>query len=440
MDEWSDLCDRMVEVDADARASYETRLAAIAGARHYFEPGTPTGDATRDTQAAAAALFAERAINSIVGLEVAVQESLDGIGKGLACHEIDWQWDGSAVVPRRLDWVHARRFRWDKSTWDLRLVDNGETVDLEGEALQPDGWIVHCPKTVAGYPTRIGVMRAVAWPYLFRRWAMQFWVQGAESYAWPFLYAEVPRGATREVRAEALAGLETMSQERRGVAETGTAFKLLETTVKDGGTWDGLFRALGGEIKKAILGMTDLNEPSRIGAYAAVEIRRGTTVDARIAMDERALSTTWTQQLLEPMIRFNAHLFGGVVPPIPRIRWSVAAQRKEIPAHLLAYASEDEIRASIDLDPRPAAEELAPAGDVQAAALNGAQVSSLQGLLAAIAEGTLAPTAATVAIRNAFPTIAQEDAEAMVAAQAALPRPVDPAAVLAAAPEPEVQT
>lgn len=428
MDEWADLCDRMVEVDADARASYETRLAAIAGARMFFEPGTPTGDAERDRHSASAVAFVERAINGIVGLEVAVQESLDGIGKGLAAHEIEWVWDGHAVVPKALAWVHARRFRWDRDTWELRLVDNGERALAQGEPLQKDGWIIHTPKTVAGYPTRIGVMRAVAWPYLFRRWAMQFWVTGAESYAWPFLWAEVPRGATSDVRAEALAGLETMSVERRGVAEAGTAFRILETTVKDGGTWDSLFRALGGEIKKAILGMTDLNEPSRIGAYAAVEIRRGTTVDARIAMDERALSTSWTQQMIEPLLRFNTHLFGGVVPPISRIRWAVAAQRKEIPAHLLPFATEDEIRASIDLDPRKVEADTTPAADVAATALNGAQVTSLQGLLAAIAEGTLAADAARIAIKNAFPTITQQDADAMVLAQSSLSHSAPPAA------------
>lgn len=380
MADWADLCDRMVEMDADIRASYETRLAAIAGARMYLEPGVPTGDPARDAQASAAVAFAERALMAIPGLEVAVQESLDGIGKGLAAHEIGWQWDGTAMVPMSLDWVHARRFRWDRETWEPLLIDSGKEYAGAGEALNPDGWIIHTPKTVAGYPTRVGVMRAVAWPYLFRRWCMQFWVQGAESYAWPFMYAEVPRGAPDDVRQVALAGLEEMTSERRGVIEVGGAFKLLETTVKDGGTWDQLFKALGAEIKKAILGMTDLNEPGRIGAYASVEIRRGATVDARIAMDERALSTTWSQQLLGPLMRFNEHLFGGVVPPTPRVRWSVASQRREIPVHLLPYFSPQEIRESLGYDGRmpPEAAANAPtssAPDASAQAAGGPSTS-----------------------------------------------------------------
>lgn len=422
MDQWADLCDRMVEMDADIRAASETRLAAIAGARWFIEPGVSTGDPQRDMHTAAAAQFAERVIAGIIGLEVAVQESLDGINKGIAAHEIEWVDDGNAVVPSALHWVHARRFRWDRETWTPQLVDTGDiSTTPAGIPLTEDGWIIHTPKTVANYPTRVGVLRACAWPYLFRRWSLQFWVQGAESFAWPFLYGRVPRGATDEVRTRMQLALETMTVERRAVIDDGDAFALLETTVKDGGTWKDLFAALGNEMKKAVLGMTDLNEPSRIGAYAAVEIRRGTTVDARIAMDERALSMTWSQQLLEPLIRFNTHLFGGVVPPIPRIRWSVAATRKEIPQHLLPYATEDEIRASIDLDPRPPREaESVPVADVAMTALNGAQVTSLQGLLAAIALKQLAPGAALIAIKSAFPSISPVDAAKMVEEQAAL--------------------
>jgi phage gp29-like protein len=411
LDEWSDLCDRMVEVDAGIRSAYETRTSAVAGARCYIEAGIPTGDPERDKFAEDARLFVERSVFAIPGLEVAVQESLDAIGKGVACHEIEWDTEGDAVLPVALHWVHQRRFRWHPDDWSLRLVDAGDGVyNSTGEELAPDGWIVHAPKTIAGYPTRTGVMRAVAWPYLFRRWATQFWVQGAENFAWPFMYAEVPRGATDDVRQTALDGLETMTQERKGLAEAGTSFKIIETTVKDGGTWKGLFETLGGEIQSAILGMTDMANPGRVGAYASVEVRRGTTVDARIAMDERALSTSWSSQLIAPLVRFNADRFDGLVPPIPRIRWSVSAQRQPIVPAYFPYVDDSEIRGSINLDPRVVQQT--------AAVLDGPQIASLQAILAGVSAGTLAPAAAKLVIGASFPNIDGVSASAMVDAQA----------------------
>lgn len=363
--DWADLCDRMVEVDAQIRASYETRLAAIAGARWYMEPGSPTGDRKRDRWAHEGAQFVERVVRAIDRFQVFVQESLDAIGKGVAAHEkrVEWDAGGGAFVVRDLEWVHTRRFRWSRSDWTLRLVDDGERYHVDGLELESDGWVVHTPKTVAGYPTRVGVMRPCSWPYLFKRWGVQFWVQGAESFAWPFLWAKVPRNASDEVRARALEGLEQLSADHRAVVEDPSAFELLETTVKDGGTWRDFHSAMNAEIAKAVLGMTDMNEPSRIGAYAAVEVRRGATVDARIAMDESAFATTLRTQLIEPLLRWNTHLFGGVMPPVPSIRFAIAAKQREIPPHAYSLAEVDEVRATLDLAPIGGARGKAKASD-----------------------------------------------------------------------------
>lgn len=361
LDDWADLCDRMVEVDADIRASYETRLAAIAGARWYVEPGRPTGDPERDRYAADAAAFVERVTAQIPRWQTFVQESLDGVGKGVAAHAKVWVQDTEAIRIERFEWVHTRRFRWGRGDWKLRLVDDGETYHSAGVELDPEEWFIHAPKTVAGYSTRVGVLRACAWPYLFKRWGLQFWVQGAERFAWPFMWAKVPRNADDAVRAKAQTGLDQLSADHAAVVEDPVAFELLETTVKDAGTWKDLVNGLNGEIRKAVLGMTDLNEPSRIGAYAAVETRRGTTVDARIAMDEANFAGDLRDQYCEPLVRLNPHLFGGVMPPVPSIRFAIAAKRKEIAPQYLGVVTVDEVRATMDLPPLGGERGAAPA-------------------------------------------------------------------------------
>jgi len=58
--------------------------------------------------------------------------------------------------------------------------------------------------------------------------------------------------------------------------------------------------------------------------------------------------------------------------------------------------------------------------DVQAQALNGAQVTALAGMLEKISAGLISPDAAVVALQVAFPTIDQDEAQQMVAAQAAI--------------------
>jgi len=445
-----DLCDRMIQIDADVRVSYEARLAAVSGARHVVQPGTPTGDPARDAYAAAAAQLVERQLE---GLDVPqrAHESLDAIGKGFAAHQIDWQWRDETWVAASLEWVHQRRFKWSRD-WQLLLVDDGENYSA-GEPLDEDLWIVHAPKTIAGYPGVTGVLRAVCWPYLFKRWGQQFWVQGAESFAWPFLFAKVPRNAPREVRAKALEGLEALSADHRAVVEDPAAFELIETTVKDGGTWRDLHNAMTAEITKAVLGMTDATTATRIGAYAAVETRAGMTVDSRIAMDERALASTWRSQLIERIVRLNAHLFGGLIPPIPHVRWQVASTRREVPQHLMQVATVNELRSSLDLPPRaegdrlfvdgasatPALPSVAPgeaksatdevvdeaaaAGDVAGLGLSGAQIKELKQLVIDVASGTLPREAALGIIAVAFPTVSAEAASKMLPPPSFTPAP-----------------
>ena len=456
MDRWADLCDRMVETDAEIRADYETRCAAVSGARWQVEAGR-CGDAVRDAKAADGAAFLERVIENCSDFDQASQDLLDGIGKGYSAAQLDWAWDGGAFVVKGFDWVHQRRFKYGPD-FSLRLVDDGRSVSAMGEELNPDLWIVHAPRSVAGYPTRTGVMRACAWPYLFKRWCQQFWVQGAESFAWPFLWAKVPRGADAAVRAKALEGLEELSADHRAVMEEGGAFELLETTIKDGGTWKDLSASLNAEIAKAILGMTDLSGPGKVGAYGAVKARHGATVIARIALDEKQLAGTMRDQFAERIMRFNAHLFGGVVPPTPTIRRIVTSTRAEIPAAQLAGARVNEVRASMDQEPvaGPVGDQLwrdfiagkdptavtvpvggaaaTSAGAVQDAAPNGAQLSSLQAFLTAVGDGSLAGPAAKTLITKTFSAFFGADEVAtMVDAQVAK----SPAALAAlAAPKP----
>lgn len=321
--DWADLCDRMA-IDAEVKASIESRLAAISGSRWTIEAAL-TGDPARDRYSDDAAAFVDRVFRNIPDFEQVVQDLLVGIGNGLGVAEIDWRYEGGTWLPFP-SWVHTRRFRFSPE-WKPRIVDTGDQLHVEGLELEAGKWIVHSPRPIAGYPTMTGAMRTVCWPYLFKRWCQQFWLQGAERFAWPFMYAEIPRDASAEVRARALAGIEALSADHAAVIEEGGAFKLLESAVKDAGTWKDFHGAMNAEIAKGILGMSDATAPGKIGAYGAVEARKGISVDPRQALDERGIAGTIRRDLTHWVLYFNRHLFGGVMPPVSHIRWEIASQR-----------------------------------------------------------------------------------------------------------------
>ena len=348
--DWADLVDRMIQRDADILAVYESRLSVISGAELVVEPGIPTGDPTRDAQAAPAAAWVDSWLRAMPVSQYA-HESLDGIGRGLALHEIGWADTDWGLVPTALHWIHMRRLCYGPD-WQPRICDLGGDMPYSstGYELEPDRFLVHEPRALPGYPTG-GVMRPVMWLFLIKSWALQFWTAGAESFAWPLKVARMTRASDDAARARAKLFLEELSQDHAGVLDEGVELQFLETTVKDGNVWAALISECNRGIAKALLGMTDLAEPTRVGAYAAVETRKGATVDARVLKDERALAMSWERCLVEPAIRLNADRFGGVAPPIPRLRWSIAAKRTPIDQISVLAMKVDEVRTASGKEP-----------------------------------------------------------------------------------------
>jgi len=344
--DFADLCDRMTSFDGHIRANYGTRIAQVGGAAWDITPGE-SSDPARQAVAEDGARFAARALGDLDVFEQASVDLLDGIGVGWAVVEIDWGTVEGAEVPVDLRWLHPRRFTFG-SQWEIRLTDTGWASDYQGIPLSdyPDKFIVHKPRLRGAYPGTAGVLRACAWPYLFRRWTTEFALRGFEKFAWPTLVAKVQRGAGEEVRAAMKDALRDAANDHYLVTEVDQSVEMLETLVKDAGSYGSLDESLKAEIAKAILGSTDQSEPIKVGAWKSVESRKGTTVDSRAAIDEYQLRRTVRGQLLEPMMRFNAALFGGVVPPTPEIRWQISGTRSPIsqPAITAGAVTLDELR------------------------------------------------------------------------------------------------
>lgn len=430
--DWADLCDRMLQRDADILATYESRLSVISGADVVVEPGVPTGDPARDALAANAALWVDSWLRAMPVSRYA-HESLDAIGRGLAVHEIEWRATDAGLVPASLQWLHLRRFCYGPD-WRPRICDLGGDMPYssQGYDLEPDRFVCHEPRAIPGYPTG-GVMRPVMWLFLIKSWALQFWTAGAESFAWPVRVATAPRGADASVRAEIRSFLEDLSQDHAGVIDEGVTLQLLETTVKDGKVWQTLIEECNRGIAKSLLGMTDLAEPTRVGAYAAVETRKGATVDARVLKDERALAMTWERDLIEPALRLNAERWDGIVPPCPRLRWSIAAKRTAIDPISVLAMTVDEVRASQgrpeiggkvgalswrDYAAGATGEETTAV--VAAEAMNGAQLASIKDILASVYAKILPASAARAMISAGFPDVPAALVDAMLSEAPAL--------------------
>ena len=332
---------------------------------------------------------------------------INGKFAGISFHEVVWAFDSSrrTYYPEDIAFRHGHRFRFDEH-WLPRLWDRGSRTasGAYGEALIPENWIVHQPATV-GYPGTAGLMRRIAWKWLFLRWSSKFEIKYLDTLGTPLIYARVPANTADNVIAEILTQLESLAADHVGVIKEGGEIVIDATgaNATTGSNHDAYAKRAEAALTRDILGTSDAAGPGENGARAAVETRTASTMDPRMLADGRSLMNTLRGSLFKWVVLLNSHKFGGATPAIPVGTF----EAKE--------------------------SDNAPVG------LAGAQNTSLLEIVRAVREGVLSEDGAIAQITAAFPGIDDARARRIVSPVLTAPRPpagsvVDPGLATESAP------
>ena len=316
-EDWADLCKHMVRSEPRLASVYSTRKTRVSGSKWAFKPGFARNDREK-LQAEAAAKFCTEQFQRIANLERVWKNLLDGIGVGFSVGELDWQPTTAGVNLRGVTWRSQRRFLWGDN-YEFRLAK--QPGDRIGDELVRDKFVVHAPSEHADYPPMTGAFLPVAWYWLFKHWAIEWWVQGTERSGSPIIYGLYKDGTEESVREKFLADLERLSADHVGVLPEGLAI-VVEAAGSASFSGDqaphkNFSDYMDDQIELAIIGMTDATGSDATGARAATETRASLTLDPRMVDDGKQLMVTVERDILPPMLRFNAHLFEGTVPPVP---------------------------------------------------------------------------------------------------------------------------
>jgi hypothetical protein len=456
-----DFSREMLRLDAHILSCYGTRIDAVAGAQYSIKPPSEVEPARK----AMADLAASDCAKAMQGLnwEKLAKHLLDAIFTGYSVAEIIWEARGGMVWPSGLIMHHPRRFQF-AFDFSLYVYDQGfakregvanPSNGALGPPLKRDKYIVHMPPSIPDYPTRAGLFNGLIKPYWIKSWCLKFWLSGAEQAGNPKLVGTVTQNADGNGVANLSAAINTLSADAQVVLREGLDLKFLDGASNVGPVWQDLVATQDAAISKLVLGSTlnvEIGESG--GNRAASESQDATTIVPRLESDQRQLWKTVETCLFEPFLRFNLGRYGGVMPPIPVGASEIVRQQAEIDELIVSHGacSWDELRTSRGLEPwgssaggdaripptdatraetftqysAPTTPSAAPADDtaVADAAPNGAQLSSLQDFLAAVADGTLAPDAASLVIGKTFSAFfTPDEVKRMVNAQAGLPPP-----------------
>jgi len=441
-DVYDDILDRDDRVSACAR----TRTLALVGRPWAVKPAPGM---EQDAEAKRIAEECHDIMAAIPRWPLVVGELADGILKGFAVQEIMWGVDRKGrYVPKDFRWRAQNRFVWQPLTLELARRDVGDPY--WGKALsdvKPDGFVVHTPKAGrAAYAMRGGALISVLVLSLAKKHGNIGWLKGIERMGVPLPVLKISgdQNPGDELIAEGKKILRNMSAHWGAVVWGEMEF------VKAGGTgeWNGdaqekLVALCNTSIAIELLGQNMTTEISGGGFGGGGATTQNIVRGDLLANDLVELDATVRDQVLERIVRFN---WPGA--PVP-VYVTTTGEKAEITVAEVEAGlyTEDEARGRKGYAPKadgagskyrpalaavpaqigaPAPGVDVPTADVQQAALNGAQVSSLQEILINVATGQLPRETGIKLITAAFP-ISATDAEAMMGTVGAGFTPAAPA-------------
>jgi phage gp29-like protein len=289
-----ELFEEMEGKDTHLFSQLQTRKNAVTGLDYEINPFSD------DEQDKVIAEFVKQEIEAIENFEDIMTDLLDAIGKGISVSEILWEYDEGKTSIKDIKWRHPKRFFWD--TDDIFKVITKENP--QGIEIPENKFIIHRYKARSGHPSRAGVLRVVAWMYLFKNYDIKDWVSFCEVFGMPLRLGKYNPSASEEDKMALMRALVQIGTDAAGIIPDGTEIEFKEASKTTSiNVYESLARYCDEQMSKAILGQT-LTSDSGGGSYAQSKTHNEVRHDLTAA-DCKALAATLRRDLIKPLVYFN---------------------------------------------------------------------------------------------------------------------------------------
>jgi len=261
--------------------------------------------------------YAKELLQDVPNLEDVILDALDGIGHGFSCQEIEWELLGREWMPKEINHRPQGWFQTDRDTrTQIRLRDNS----LDGQALQPFGWITHVHKAKSGYISRSGLHRVLAWPYLFKNYSVGDLAEFLEIYGLPLRLGTYQSGASDDEKATLLRAVMSIGHDAAGIVPEGMLIDFKEAAKGSEGPFMAMVDWCEKSQSKAILGGTLTSQADGKSSTNALGNVHNEVREDLMRADAVQLAGTLTRDLVFPVLRLNK---GGIddLRRLPRFKF-----------------------------------------------------------------------------------------------------------------------
>ncbi|WP_375591726.1 DUF935 domain-containing protein [Chitiniphilus eburneus] len=253
-------------------------------------------------------------VRDLFELDDVLLDCLDAIGHGFAALEIAWARLGRDWLPQSFTHRPQRWFQTPAHDGNaLRLRDGS----MDGAELWSFGWLVHQHRAKSGYLTRAGLHRVLAWPYLFKNYAVRDLAEFLEIYGLPLRLGKYPAGTTDADKATLLQAVVGIGHNAAGIIPDGMAIDFHDAAKGGSEPHLAMVEWCEKSISKTILGGTLTTQADgKSSTHALGNVHNEVRHDLLVS-DARQLAGTLTRGLLYPLAALNL----GATDPRRLPRW-----------------------------------------------------------------------------------------------------------------------
>lgn len=297
-----ELFEEMESKDTHLFSQLQTRKLAVTGLDWEVQPFSQE---EADKQIAS---FVEKQLKELDGFSDNIMDILDAIGKGISFQEIEWAYRDGYVVVDNIEYVHQKKFYYDNMTDELMV----RTDDYPGGIPLPENkFILHKYKARSGHPSRYGILRVVAWMYLFKNYTLKDWVGFCEVYGMPLRLGTYDATASDKDKDALFKAIVEMGTDAAGIVPAGTDIRFIESNKQSSvDIYEKLARFCDEQMSKAIVGQTLTSDSG--GSYAQSRTHNDVRQDLTEA-DCKAVMDTVRRDLIRPLVEFNFG-YGAHIP------------------------------------------------------------------------------------------------------------------------------
>jgi phage gp29-like protein len=238
----------------------------------------------------------------------------DAIGHGFSAQEIAWRYEDGQWLPGEITHRPQSWFRLDTLTHSkIRLRD----LSMDGAKLRPFGWILHKHRARSGYVSRIGLVRSLAWPYIFATFGVRDLAELLEIFGIPIRIGKHPSNASREEKLKLLQAVVGIGHNAGGVVPSTMAIDIIQAATGNAGD---VFKVMIDWSEETASKIVTGQSP-KDGATASHSIERREIRRDLLTTDARQIAMSLTAHLCWPMVALN--MPGVTARRCPRFQFDV---------------------------------------------------------------------------------------------------------------------